>query len=230
MSDGENPHKGRPMLTAEARVHSERPSRYIHQLCRHAQQIQRLRDRGRLLHARGFAQPPPEVKHVEWSEASGTVSFGWGHCVMEAGPTTLTLHAEATDEANLQWIQGIIARDIERFGKREHVKVDWHRREAPGVGGTDSPDDPRAHEAAPAAGVRRADHRTMALASAGTVGVVLVVLVHLGLGGAVLAALGLGVPAIGLVVALAAKAVLVAAIALRRRAARRSKASAAGER
>lgn len=223
------------MLTSEAHVHSERPSRYISQLCRHAEQIQRLRNRGRLLHEGGDGQAPPEMTHVEWSHATGRVSFGWGRCVMEASATTLTLRAEATDEANLQWIQDTIAKDVERFGRREHLKVDWRRREAPGVGRrpTGSLDAPRPQKAAPATVTKRADGRTMALASAGALGVVIAVLVHLGLAGAVLATRWQGVTAIGLVVVIVTAvlghaAIPVAAVGLRRRA-RRRKASAATE-
>ncbi len=120
------------MLTAEAHLETEHPSRYLVQLCRHAQQIDRLRHRPRT-HDGGDEPPPPEVQHVEWSETRGIVSFGWGRCTMQAGPDTLTLHAEAADEEDLQRVQGIVAGDIERFGRREHLRVNWQRPEAPAV-------------------------------------------------------------------------------------------------
>lgn len=198
------------MLTAEATIQSERPSRYILQLCRHAQQVQRLRNRGRALHDRGDAQPRPEVEHVEWSDARGRVSFGWGQCTMQATPTTLALRVEAIDAAKLQWIQDIVASNIERFGRCEHVKVNWQRRDAS----------------------RRAHRRTVLLTSAGALGVVLAIVAHLGLGGALLATRWLDLTAVGLVavpiVAVLAHAVVpMAVIAVRRRAARRGRASAA---
>jgi hypothetical protein len=46
---------------------------------------------------------------------------------MQAGGNVLTLRAEADDEGNLQLIQDIITRDIERFGRRDHLKVSWQR-------------------------------------------------------------------------------------------------------
>ncbi len=117
------------MLTAEARVETEHPSRYLVQLCRHAQQIHRLHDRPRI-HG-GEEQPFPEVPHVEWSETRGIVSFGWGQCTMQAIAGTLTLRVEAADEQNLQRVQDIVAGDIERFGRRDHLTVKWQRPGAP---------------------------------------------------------------------------------------------------
>ncbi len=61
------------MLTAEARVETERASRYLAQLCRHASQLgQHLR------HTHDSGDAPPEVRHVEWSDTYGIVSLGWG--------------------------------------------------------------------------------------------------------------------------------------------------------
>jgi len=50
---------------------------------------------------------------------------------MQATPGTLTLRAEAGDRESLQRVQDIIARDIERFGKRNHLTVSWQRTQAP---------------------------------------------------------------------------------------------------
>ena len=59
------------------------------------------------------------------------ISFGWGTCTMQATPGTLTLRAEAADEESLMRVQGIIARDIERFGKRNQLTVSWQPAPAP---------------------------------------------------------------------------------------------------
>ena len=116
------------MLNAEAHVETEHPDRYLVQLCRHAQQVHRLRHRPR--HDQAGAQPPPKVEHVEWTQTRGTVDFGWGRCTMQATPGTLTLRAEAGDRESLQRVQDIIARDIERFGKRNQLTVSWQRAHA----------------------------------------------------------------------------------------------------
>src|SRR5499427_3009994 len=116
------------MLVAEAQVKTEDPGRYLAQLCRHAQQVHRLRHRPR--NHGGDGQSPPRVQHVECSETSGTISFGWGRCTMQATPGRLTLRAEAVDEESLLRVQGIIARDIERFGKRHQLTVSWQPAKA----------------------------------------------------------------------------------------------------
>jgi hypothetical protein len=97
------------MLTAEASVETERPSRYIGQLCRHFNQKGRHLLGGLREHLSGDAQPRADLRarietirnsriDVEWSETHGIVSFGWGQCTMQAGPDTLTLRAQAADE------------------------------------------------------------------------------------------------------------------------------------
>ncbi len=117
------------MLTAEARIQAERPSRYLAQLCRHASSINHKILR---LHA-GKAQTSPEVRHVEWSDTDGTLTLSWGRCTLQAGPATLTVRAEATNEENLERLQNLITRNLERFGRRDHLKVNWQRPESPTV-------------------------------------------------------------------------------------------------
>jgi hypothetical protein len=56
------------MLTAEARVRTERPSRYVKQLCRHASRMGRHASR-----MGGHVGGPPAVQHAEWSPTYGTV-------------------------------------------------------------------------------------------------------------------------------------------------------------
>jgi hypothetical protein len=117
------------MLTAEAQVKTQDPGRYLTQLCHHAQQVHRMRHQPR--NHGGDRQPPPKVQQVECSETSGVISFGWGQCIMQATPGTLTLRAEAEDEGSLQRVQDIVARDIERFGKRHRLTVAWQHTHSP---------------------------------------------------------------------------------------------------
>jgi len=72
---------------------------------------------------------PPEV-HLEWSETRAVVSLGTGRCIMQADPGGLTLLAEATDENSLRQIQDLFAGRLEKFGRREHLRVAWQRPEA----------------------------------------------------------------------------------------------------
>ena len=112
------------MLTAQARIQTSQPSRYLSQLCRHASSISHKT----LRHAAG-ALVRPEIQQVEWSDTHGTLDLGWGRCTMQADPGMLTVHVEAANEESLQRVQGLIARDLERFGRREHLQVNWQRPE-----------------------------------------------------------------------------------------------------
>jgi hypothetical protein len=123
------------MLTAEARIETEHPSRFLVQLCRHAQQVHRLRH-SPPEHNGGDAQPPPQVQQAEWSQTRGLIGFGWGRCTMRATPGMLTLRAEAADEEGLRRVQDLVARNIERFGRREHLSVVWRQPLSPGGGAT----------------------------------------------------------------------------------------------
>lgn len=117
------------MLIAEAQVETEQPSRYLVRLCKHASQMgRRLHHRPRT-HAGG--QTPPEVQHVEWSGNYGIVRLSWGQWTMRATSGTLTVRAEAADQANLRRIQDLVGGRLENFGRRERVTVNWHPPEAP---------------------------------------------------------------------------------------------------
>jgi hypothetical protein len=115
--------RGDAMLTAEARVETDRPSRYLAQLCRHASQMGRhLRHRP---HAHADGGAPPEVRHVEWSDTDGIVDFEWGRCVMRATPDTLILRAEAADEESLRRIQDLITGRLGKIGRRDRLQATW---------------------------------------------------------------------------------------------------------
>jgi hypothetical protein len=99
------------MLIAEARVETERPSRYLVQLCRHVSKA---------------AQAHPQMQaRVEWSDDLGMISFGWGRCTLRADPGVLTLRAEAPDEDDLRRVEHRVADRLERFGRRDQLTVTW---------------------------------------------------------------------------------------------------------
>ena len=111
------------MLTAEATVETERPSRYLIQLCRHAGQMkQHLRLRQR---TDNEGDTPPAVQHVEWSDTYGVVRLNWGQWTLQATPNTLKLRAEAADQQHLRRIQDLLTARLEKIGRRDHVTVDW---------------------------------------------------------------------------------------------------------
>jgi hypothetical protein len=119
------------MLTAEARVETSRPARYLAQLCQH------LSNKGRHLgtgnggpsgHRSEHSGPAPaEQVRVEWTETDGTVTFPGGHCAMQAGPEALLLRAEATDAGTLEFIENLITSHLGRFSHREPLTVTWQR-------------------------------------------------------------------------------------------------------
>jgi hypothetical protein len=67
------------MLIAEARVETERASRYLVQLCQHVDKLGRAR--------------PQMQAHAECSDDRGVISVGWGQCTLRALPGVLTLRA-----------------------------------------------------------------------------------------------------------------------------------------
>src|SRR5580704_5074761 len=118
------------MPTAEAVVHTRHPDRYLARLGQHASKMgQHLGHRPRTRNG----QPPPEVRHTEWSGTHGTVSLDWGQWTVQAAPGTLTLRAEAADEANLRRIQDMLTTRLEKFGRREHLAVTWQPALSPGA-------------------------------------------------------------------------------------------------
>ena len=90
------------MLVAEAKVETERSSRYLVQLCRHVDAVAR-------------AQPQMQA-HVEWSDDRGVISFDWGRCMLRAVPGVLTL-----------WLSRITALGV---GARPWRTRSWTRRVA----------------------------------------------------------------------------------------------------
>ena len=64
---------------------------------------------------------------AECSETEGSIVLSWGRCTLQAGPGTLTLCAEAPDGESLTRIQDMIAGRLEKFGRRENLRLTWHR-------------------------------------------------------------------------------------------------------
>lgn len=109
------------MRTAEARIRTERPRRYLEQLFRHASQMRNHPTSGE----HGHADAPPTVQHTEWSETYGTARTSWGRWSAWAGTDVLTIRAEATDPINLSRIQALVTTRLETIGRRDGLKVSW---------------------------------------------------------------------------------------------------------
>jgi hypothetical protein len=99
------------MLIAEANVETERPGRYLVQLCQHLDKV-------------GRAHPQMQVQ-VEWSDDRGVISIDRGRCTLHALPGVLQLRAEARDEDTLHRLEQRIADRLEQVGRRDQLRVTW---------------------------------------------------------------------------------------------------------
>jgi len=180
------------MLTAEATVETNDPARYLAQFCKHAAAMRehapamlRRHSSGARAHTRGGASAQGEVQlAVECSDTNGVVKFTpWGQCTIAVEGGNLLLRVEAHDADGVQRIQDVISGDLERWGRRENLKVTWR---GPGEYAA-APTwvyNPVSHtERAQTRGADRGHHR-MKLAAAGGLGLALIVIVHLTLAGA----------------------------------------------
>lgn len=116
------------MPTVEARIQTERPNRYLAQFCKHAASMGTAAGHGPHTHlGRTLARREVQV-HAERTDTKATVTFTpWGQCTITSEATTLTLRIQAADEEKLHRIQDIITKDLERFGRRDNLIVNWHR-------------------------------------------------------------------------------------------------------
>jgi hypothetical protein len=197
--------------TAEATLPTPNARRYVTQLGKHATAMAGGPGHQMRRHDGNPLASGEVTLHVEQSADRTTLTFDpWGRCTVHAELDRIALRIDAADEQNLRRIQQIITRDIERFGRREHLSVAWRNLD-PAADPATAPPPLRTGNARPA---RRA------LAGTGLLAVVALVGVHLGLGSA--AAAWLGWTAVGglslAVLALVGVhvAVPVAAIRLRR--------------
>jgi hypothetical protein len=94
------------VLKSGARVRTPRGERYAKQLCGHAARMN---------------------CRAEWTPPEGVIEFpdDMGTCRVTVEPDQLVLAVEATDSANLDRLQRVLSRNIDRFGSREGLKVQW---------------------------------------------------------------------------------------------------------
>lgn len=88
---------------SQARIPTEKASRYLQQLCKH------------------FEHKLP----VTFDPQAGAITFAVGACTLAADEDALTLSLEAADEAQLAQLQDVVARHLVRFAFREELAIDW---------------------------------------------------------------------------------------------------------
>lgn len=168
------------MPSSQAQVQTDRASRYLVQLCKHASAMGGG-GHGPRVHLQGSMARRDVQVAADWSDTSGTVTFTpWGRCVLAADAGTLTLRIDAADEDGLSQIRDIITRDLQRFSTRNPLTVTWQQAETPGTAPI-----PSAIAVTPkrARALRRSRLQILLLA----LGMVLVIAIHVGLAGRVVA-------------------------------------------
>ena len=164
------------MPVVEARIDTDRPSRYLVQFCKHAAAMAGGGHTARL-HLRGGGAGHGVQVAAQWSDTHGTVTFTpWGVCTLTADAGLLTVRIDAASDDGLARIRDIVSRDLERFTRRNPVTVAW---QPSADTGTSAPD----HDAGTPVRRWRPTVQIGLLALA----VVLVVGVHLGLAGTMVA-------------------------------------------
>ncbi|MFD6033662.1 DUF2218 domain-containing protein [Streptomyces griseoincarnatus] len=176
------------MLSAEARVATDRPSRYLIQLCRHFSRRGRHlghRPRAHLgdgAHTLSAMRAVAAQARADWSATEGSVSLPWGTIALRTAPEELTVRVEAAGEENLRWLQTLVAGHLERFGRRDGLRVSWQRA-APVA---DPDGSGAAATVGASAGTAAGLSRHLKLLGCAAL-VVFVLAAHLGLGGAMAA-------------------------------------------
>jgi hypothetical protein len=127
------------MPSAQTRIRTANAAGYLARLCGHLSKLSsasRPPGHGPRLHARGGQ---PAVIAAEHTHDTGTVTLSWGQLTLHATDDELTIRADAGSQENLQRIQDMTAGRLTRFGRREHLDIQW----TPVAGAADEPPQPR---------------------------------------------------------------------------------------
>jgi hypothetical protein len=189
---------------AQAMIATTRPGRYLHQLCRHVDELSRHPHHA--VHP-GRSDPehpaPGADTRVTWTDTGGVIDLGWSRCTLTADGEVLTLRAEADDATDLRRLQALLGARLEQFGRREHLTVVWQPARSVPVAATGGRS---------GAGKGRPHRRTVGLVVLGT----LVVALHVALGAAAVAVPWWTSPALDVVVAVVVVKLLVSLVLGRR--------------
>jgi hypothetical protein len=112
-----------PTFGAEAHIITDRPGRYLVQLCKHfANKGRHLRHRPR---THTLPQVPPDRIQAEWTDSEGTLRLPWGQCTLRAVPGALRVRVEADDQESLERLQELASTHLDRFSRRDPLRVEW---------------------------------------------------------------------------------------------------------
>lgn len=107
------------MVASECWIETDRASRYLVQLCRHARFMSTMR------HPTPGVHRPPRILEASHSDATGLVRFEDGSWLLTADASSLHLRVDAVDSAALaRLVAGISAR-IRTIGRRDGLELTW---------------------------------------------------------------------------------------------------------
>lgn len=114
------------MPSAQTRIQTANAASYLARLCGHLGKLStasRLRGHSPRLHAGGGQ--PPAVLRAEHTHDAGTITLSWGQLALRASAEELTIRASADDQESLRRIQDMTADRLAKFGRREHLDIQW---------------------------------------------------------------------------------------------------------
>ncbi|HEX2811366.1 MAG TPA: DUF2218 domain-containing protein [Sphingopyxis sp.] len=104
------------MRSAIAEVPTSHASKYLQQLCKHWQHNLSVA----FTPEHGTVSFPKDARGADWA-ADALVTF-------DAGPDTLSVRIDASNDAHLDAMQDVVARHLDRFAFREApLAFDWQR-------------------------------------------------------------------------------------------------------
>ncbi|HEV2260010.1 MAG TPA: DUF2218 domain-containing protein [Streptosporangiaceae bacterium] len=113
------------MPSAQTRIRTQNAAAYLARLCGHLAKLtspRRFPGHGSQPHAGG---QPPAVLHAEHTRDAGTITLTWGQLTLRATADELTIRADAGSQENLHRIQDMTASRLHKFGRREHLDIQW---------------------------------------------------------------------------------------------------------
>jgi hypothetical protein len=114
------------MPSAQTRIRTANAADYLARLCGHLSKLasaSRLPGHGPRLHAR--SGQPPAVLRAEHTHDTGTITLSWGQLTLRATADELTISASAGNPEDLQRIQDMTTVRLAKFGRREHLDIQW---------------------------------------------------------------------------------------------------------
>jgi cytochrome P450 len=116
------------MPAAEARIPTDRASRYLTQLCRHTAQVSALALDHEHRHRQEEGTAPAAAsipRRAECSGPGGVIDFEGGRCTLRATGEELILLAEADDQQHLRLIREALTTRLQRIGHRDQLALTW---------------------------------------------------------------------------------------------------------